>query len=633
MDSVNDDNDGDHHQGINFRKMRIFESGLTEIGMTRRLQEDNVDRGDSKVMRNLVDDLEQVERNVGEEKKREAMDYEKFSVSVNGSDIIEQSKIRKKLNTNDRSDCSSPQESIAGTELESLHVIMGQMKEENKKLKLALSEIMNNYQNLQVHLLTIMQQEKQKENNPQPEETPKESEKWEEESEMVALSLGTNFFATKAAKEETLGGESGKEVVHNTKGPQEDLKGFNLSLAFKDEEETRKENKGRSVSPTTSQAKSEEEMMRSYKALKTLGENSEAAPTIRKARVSVRVRCQAPVMQDGCQWRKYGQKLAKGNPCPRAYYRCSVAPGCPVRKQVQRCPDDTAILITTYEGSHNHPLPIAATAMASTTASAATMLLSGSTSSMEDIVANNSYSSRLDRLFASNPTISTSTSFPTITLDLANKPTSQLNLHNSVARQSSSTSLPSTFSLPYQYPSAGSNLFSTLHHPNPILRSNQSLPVIPSSNPVSNTHLYYTQPHNPAYSRPNSSISTSNYDLVSQILQLQHQNSLDSLPNNPSAKAIQGALSRYSSQSSIQNVTPTTASITSDPKFTTALVNAIASIISSRGIESNGGASNGVNNIVPNDDQTKWGEGIRDQAALRSSPHSSESNVLSSSAS
>ncbi|CAI9754149.1 unnamed protein product [Fraxinus pennsylvanica] len=63
------------------------------------------------------------------------------------------------------------------------------------------------------------------------------------------------------------------------------------------------------------------------------------------------------VVTDGYQWRKYGQKVTRDNPSPRAYFKCSFAPTCPVKKKVQRSIDDQSILVASYEGEHNHPQP------------------------------------------------------------------------------------------------------------------------------------------------------------------------------------------------------------------------------------------------------------------------------------
>lgn len=43
------------------------------------------------------------------------------------------------------------------------------------------------------------------------------------------------------------------------------------------------------------------------------------------------------VVKDGYNWRKYGQKVTRDNPYPRAYYKCSFAPTCPVKKKVSTC--------------------------------------------------------------------------------------------------------------------------------------------------------------------------------------------------------------------------------------------------------------------------------------------------------
>ncbi|KAI3692249.1 hypothetical protein L6452_32062 [Arctium lappa] len=60
------------------------------------------------------------------------------------------------------------------------------------------------------------------------------------------------------------------------------------------------------------------------------------------------------VVKDGYHWRKYGQKVTRDNPSPRAYYKCSFAPFCPVKKKVQRSVEDAHLLVVIYEGEHNH---------------------------------------------------------------------------------------------------------------------------------------------------------------------------------------------------------------------------------------------------------------------------------------
>ncbi|KAL9250684.1 WRKY transcription factor WRKY24-like protein [Drosera capensis] len=78
--------------------------------------------------------------------------------------------------------------------------------------------------------------------------------------------------------------------------------------------------------------------------------------TVREPRVVVQTPSNVEILDDGYRWRKYGQKVVKGNTNPRSYYKCT-HPGCPVRKHVERAPHDVGSVITTYERKHNHDVP------------------------------------------------------------------------------------------------------------------------------------------------------------------------------------------------------------------------------------------------------------------------------------
>lgn len=80
--------------------------------------------------------------------------------------------------------------------------------------------------------------------------------------------------------------------------------------------------------------------------------------TITEPKIVVQTRSEVDLLDDGYKWRKYGQKVVKGNPHPRSYYRCTYA-GCNVRKHVERASNDPKAVITTYEGKHNHDIPTA----------------------------------------------------------------------------------------------------------------------------------------------------------------------------------------------------------------------------------------------------------------------------------
>lgn len=223
-----------------------------------------------------------------------------------------------------------------------------------------------------------------------------------------------------------------------------------------------------------------------------------------------------------------------------------------------------SILTTTYEGTHNHPLPYSATAMASTTSAAASMLMSGSTSSQSgssplsatsaDLHGLNYYlsdSSKSNQFYLPNSSLSTVSSNPTITLDLtASSSSSSSSYFNRLSSNHPPPRLPCTS---FSFNSSESN----------------SLP-----NSWGNGLLSYggstTQPYSRNYAGSLNPGRYSQENLFHPHLQKNNPAPVQQLLADPIAAA--------------------TKAITSDPSFQSALATALASIMGANGgIQANHG--------------------------------------------
>ncbi|KAI7744072.1 hypothetical protein M8C21_007273, partial [Ambrosia artemisiifolia] len=437
---------------------------------------------------------------------------------------------------------------------------MSVVREENQRLRVSLEQIMNEYQTLQQKFKDILHQQEEASTAATTPINPNNQQANNDESELVSLSLGRTTSTdmtkkdkrcstppTKSVEGLGLGLECGKFEVSSTTQAES-----SVNPSQDNSLEEAKDEDGETWTPQKPQTP------------KRSGDDPEVSQQnpAKKTRVSVRVRCETPTMNDGCQWRKYGQKIAKGNPCPRAYYRCTVSSNCPVRKQVQRYPQDMSILVTTYEGTHNHPLPAAATAMASTTSAAASMLTSGSSTSGSNSNPNpnpstsshlNFYlneNSKLKPIYLPHSSISPSPSCPTVTLDLTSNTLSTSSPYNY-------RSSPMATIFPPRYSTTNLNFSSLESNALPISWSNG--PLNYGKNQMGSLNFGSTQ---------------------------SQQNNYHSFMQNKTMMATS-----TTNQHSIQpdTIEAATRAITSDPNFKSVLQAALTSIIGGGVVGNQGG--------------------------------------------
>ncbi|TQD80515.1 hypothetical protein C1H46_033931 [Malus baccata] len=473
-------------------------------------------------------------------------------------------------------------------ELQSAKAEMVEATEENVRLKLLLSQISKDYQSLQMHFHGLLQ------NGGETKKCTDTSsitaldltheQNTEEADDLVSLSLGrTSSSIDQPGKD----GRIKKISQLSTNGKDDDddngmLNGAGLALELGCKFEPAAD---QSTDNNSSGGPKEDDLAEIWppsKMLKTTRSRDDEVSQqthLKKARVSVRVRCDDHTIYDGCQWRKYGQKIAKGNPCPRAYYRCSVSASCPVRKQVQRSSEDMSILTTTYEGSHNHPLPMSATAMASTTSAAASMLESHSSTSQQDLINSTtapisastnlegvnfsgtstlSQNSRLPQkhFYFPNSSISTNNSHPTITLDLTVPSPSHFGIFPSASG--------SSFSSNPRYPSTSLNFSSSLDH-------NNALQLQPPWNNINHTASGYFNYGN-RINQVGSALNVGKQPIFQEhnILYQSHSYIQNKKPSPPPL---------HHPQMLTDSMATATKAITSNPNFQSALAAALTSFV------------------------------------------------------
>nr|WAJ60213.1 WRKY family protein 22 [Heracleum moellendorffii] len=465
-------------------------------------------------------------------------------------------------------DCKDEDMPLKENELDSAKAEMHEVREENQRLRTYLDKMMKDYQSLKTQFNNIVH-EKDSPKKSRYDRALNHQEHVEQKHDTpefdVSLSLGRSSSSELKRDNVRKHSSSPQKAETSTKTVEQDKEeGLRLGLDCRFDMQPSVLSKEGLPETSPEHSLDDEKEVHTEKSEKAPEDDEVAHQNpAKKARVSVRVRCDTPTMIDGCQWRKYGQKIAKGNPCPRAYYRCSVTPSCPVRKQVQRCSQDMSILITTYEGTHNHTLPIAAHAMASTTSAAASMILSGSSTSgigssgastaittpaelhgLNYYLSNNSTSSR-PPFYLPNSSISSSSSYPSITLDLT----------------SSSSSMMNNFPPRYNVNSSSTNLnFSS------SLESNSTLPIF-----WSNGNNYQLQNY------------TKNTQIMGPSLNFGRQHQENFYPYNSFMQKNKNevAQAHQSMQMDKNSIESATKAITADPNFQSALAAAITSMIGS----------------------------------------------------